>query len=55
MLSANVVEFTGPLYVDDEKLAQILNMPDHPDHPSRRQQIGAWDSGLPDDEDEDDF
>jgi hypothetical protein len=41
---------TGPRYVDDEVLARVLGMPDHPDHPSRREQVGAWDSGLPDDE-----
>ena len=26
---------------------------DHPDHPYRHQQIGAWDTGGADDEDED--
>jgi hypothetical protein len=41
-------EHHGPTYVDDETLARILDDPDHPDHPSRRQQIAAWDTGLPD-------
>jgi hypothetical protein len=47
-------EHHGPTYVDDETLARILDDPDHPDHPSRRHQIGAWDTGVADDEDEDD-
>ena len=47
-------EYHGPTFVDDETLARLLGDPEHPDHPYRRQQIGAWDTGMPDDEDEDD-
>jgi hypothetical protein len=47
-------KYSGPVYVDDDVLARILgDQLDHPDHPHRRQQIGSWDTGLADEEDED--